>query len=65
MSRALVRFARTGNPNHAGLPPWPAFDAARKSTMIFDHACEVRADPDGELRQLFSRVIGRQPSLAT
>ncbi len=65
MSRALVRFARTGNPNHAGLPPWPAFDAARKSTMIFDHTCEVRADPDGELRQLFSRVIGRQPSLAT
>ena len=28
MSGALVAFARTGNPSHAGCPKWPAFTAA-------------------------------------
>ena len=65
MSRALTSFARTGNPSHGGLPEWPAFDARRKQTMIFDNACEVRNDPDGELRRLFTQIIGRRPSLAT
>jgi para-nitrobenzyl esterase len=65
MSRALTSFARTGKPNHVGLPDWPAFDGRRKQTMIFDNECEVRNDPDGELRRLFTRIIGRQPSLAT
>jgi para-nitrobenzyl esterase len=48
---AWVQFARTGDPNHAGLPPWPAFDAGRRPTMIFDDACAVRDDPDGEERK--------------
>jgi para-nitrobenzyl esterase len=45
---AWVQFARTGSPNHSGLPAWPAFDAARRSTMVFDNACTVKDDPDGE-----------------
>jgi para-nitrobenzyl esterase len=48
ISTAWVQFARTGNPNQGGLPPWPAFDSARRSTMIFDSACSVKDDPDGE-----------------
>jgi len=28
MSAAWAAFARTGNPNHADLPTWPAFDAS-------------------------------------
>jgi para-nitrobenzyl esterase len=50
VSSAWVQFARTGNPNHGGLPPWPAFDAARRSTVIFDDVCSVRDDPDNEER---------------
>lgn len=49
ISGAWVQFARTGNPNHSGLPQWPAFDAARRSTMIFDNTCEAKDDPDGEV----------------
>jgi hypothetical protein len=30
-----------------GLPEWPGFDVER-STMIFDNACLVKDDPDGE-----------------
>jgi para-nitrobenzyl esterase len=48
ISSAWVQFARTGNPNHGGLPSWPAFDVGPRSTMIFDDTCAVRSDPDGE-----------------
>ena len=48
MSAAWVSFARTGNPNHSGIPHWPAYVADSKSTMIFDTPCEVRQDPEGE-----------------
>ena len=40
-----IAFARTGDPNHAGLPDWPVHDAARRATMIFDDTCEVADDP--------------------
>jgi para-nitrobenzyl esterase len=48
ISSAWVQFARTGNPNHGGLPPWPAFAPGKRSTMIFDDTCAVKDDPDGE-----------------
>ena len=48
ISSAWVQFARTGNPNHGGLPQWPAFDAGQRSTMVFDDTCAVKDDPDGE-----------------
>jgi len=46
MSDAWVRFARTGNPNGAGLPNWPAFNTDRMPTMLFDNRCEVQYGPD-------------------
>jgi para-nitrobenzyl esterase len=36
MHRAWIAFARTGNPNHAGLPRWAPYDAAQRTTMRFD-----------------------------
>lgn len=47
MGAAWVAFARTGNPNHAGLPCWPAYDTVSRSTMIFDSPCSVKRDPEG------------------
>jgi para-nitrobenzyl esterase len=49
ISGAWVEFARTGNPNHGGLPEWPAFDGVKRSTMIFDNTCAAKDDPDGEV----------------
>jgi para-nitrobenzyl esterase len=46
MSGAWVRFARTGDPNGAGLPRWPAFTAERVPTMVFDNHCEALDGPD-------------------
>jgi para-nitrobenzyl esterase len=47
MSSAWANFARTGNPNHSGIPNWPAHDRSKRSTMIFNTPCVVKDDPEG------------------
>jgi para-nitrobenzyl esterase len=51
MSDAWLAFARTGNPNTAGLPEWPRYDAARRATMVFDTTSRVVDDPDRAIRE--------------
>ena len=36
MSSYWVNFAKNGNPNGPGLPPWPAFSDAKPNVMHFD-----------------------------
>src|SRR6266702_4089126 len=48
ISTAWMNFARTGNPNHDGLPHWPAYTSEQRATMYFDTPCAVRNDPEGE-----------------
>jgi para-nitrobenzyl esterase len=54
MSRAMVAFARTGNPNHAGIPRWPAYSPPARANLIFDDRVEVRNDPDGRALALIA-----------
>ena len=54
VSDAWINFARKGDPNHAGLPNWPRFDAENGPLMIFDKTCQVKEDPDRELRKLLA-----------
>jgi para-nitrobenzyl esterase len=49
VSQAWINFARSGNPNHAGLPKWPAYTPANRATMIFDTRSQVRVGHDAEL----------------
>jgi para-nitrobenzyl esterase len=46
VSDAWIAFARSGDPNHAGLPTWPAFEPAAGPVMVFDRTCAVKNDPD-------------------
>lgn len=50
MSSAWAAFAKSGNPNHKGLPNWPAFNTATRDTMVFDNDCRVVRDPHKEER---------------
>lgn len=53
-SRTLAHFARTGNPNGAGLPSWPQYDRVARSCLVVDREPRVAEDPDGEaLRSLY------------
>jgi para-nitrobenzyl esterase len=51
MSRALVAFARTGDPNHDGIPKWTQFTESNRAMMIWDSTSEVKIDPDRDARQ--------------
>lgn len=52
ISTAWINFARIGNPNHGGLPLWPAFTRENGYTMIFGDKCEVRENFDYRLLSL-------------
>jgi para-nitrobenzyl esterase len=56
-SAAWVAFARTGDPNTATLPRWPAYSAATRDTMLFNNECRVVPDPDREARVAMERVL--------
>ncbi len=50
MADAWVQFARTGDPNHPGIPTWTPFSAKAVPTMIFDNDVTLALDPDGTER---------------
>ena len=50
ISAAWVAFARAGNPSHAGIPKWPAYNATDRSTMHMNNEWAVVNDPDREER---------------
>ena len=56
VSRTWATFARTGDPANDAIPAWPAYAAGRRATMLLDDECKVVDDPDGEVRQLWSKV---------
>ena len=61
MSETFLAFARTGNPNNPQIPTWPAYDLARRATMVFDSAARLVDDPRGDERRLFEKVPYVQP----
>ena len=52
MSDALLSFMRTGNPNCASMPEWPAYDAEGGATMYLNDECKVLNAPDREALSL-------------
>lgn len=50
MSEMLITYGRTGNPNFAGLPNWPAYDLKNRSTMMWERAPHIVNDPRGAER---------------
>jgi para-nitrobenzyl esterase len=45
MSGAWAAFARSGNPNHPGVPRWEPFTASARHTMMFGRETRAAIDP--------------------
>ncbi len=53
MSEAWIAFARSGDPNHAGMPNWEPYTADNRATMFFDIPCQLVIDPYGEALEVW------------
>jgi len=56
MSGAWVAFAKTGNPNHKGIPNWTPFDSVNRGTMVFNNECKFVNDPYKEERLVIAEA---------
>lgn len=52
VSQAWINFAKTGNPNHDGLPRWEAYNETNGTTMFFENHCHIRHHHDKAFLEL-------------
>jgi para-nitrobenzyl esterase len=57
MMDAWIHFARSGDPNHPGLPRWPGYDPRRRATLFFGRRCEVQDDPGASRRRAWEGLL--------
>jgi para-nitrobenzyl esterase len=56
VSATWAAFARSGNPDNAAIPHWPAYTLADRATMLLDTTCRVENDPGRDARLLWSGI---------
>jgi len=52
MSQSWINFAKTGNPNHSGIPEGPVYTPENTATFHFDVKCQVKPQLDKELFEI-------------
>ena len=53
----VMAFAHSGNPNHNGLPEWPASTPEKRTDHGFDVKPELRCNYDHELMPLYKKYM--------
>jgi para-nitrobenzyl esterase len=64
MSGYYANFAKTGDPNGPGLPPWPIYDPARPQRIVFDEHGAAAADLPLAKFRLIDRSLDSGPLCA-
>jgi para-nitrobenzyl esterase len=66
IQQAWIQFARSGDPNHPGLPHWPRYERTRRATMQLGLDSKVWEDPLAAQRQSWEGIPfdGVRPSVA-
>jgi para-nitrobenzyl esterase len=54
---AWIAFARTGNPNHAGLPEWQPYDVEKRATMFLGKECKIVNAPFEKERKAWDGLL--------
>jgi para-nitrobenzyl esterase len=54
---AWLAFARSGEPGHPGLEPWPAYEPERRATMLLGPESRLACDPQGDERRCWDGVV--------
>jgi para-nitrobenzyl esterase len=60
MSEAWLSFARSGDPNHAGLPRWKPYELLSRPVMLFDVPAAAADDPHAEERRAMEKYPTQQ-----
>jgi para-nitrobenzyl esterase len=58
MSSAFAAFARSGRPDHKGIPHWAPYTLEKRETMIFDIPPRLANDPQKRERELWDQPGG-------
>ena len=59
MMDAWVAFARSGDPSHDGIGPWPGYDTEQRRTMVFGRDTGVQPAPFEEERALWESMLAK------
>lgn len=54
---AWISFAKTGNPEHPNLKPWPAYDADRRATMVLSKDSHSEEAPMDAQRKFWDNIL--------
>lgn len=54
LSETWIAFAKTGDPNNAMIPQWPAYDTSDRAVMVLDVEPQVVNDARGAQRRLLN-----------
>jgi para-nitrobenzyl esterase len=51
-------FARTGKPDNAAIPHWPAYTSSDRATLVLDRQCRIENDYGRDTRLLWKEIAG-------
>jgi para-nitrobenzyl esterase len=61
LASTWVAFAKTGDPNNSLLPHWPAYEAGKRATMVFNNEMKVSDDYRGDFVRMIADAAPAMP----